>query len=140
MSVQLEGRVDSPRIQPPTGDSERTGRIGEMSPRSRARIAGLFEFLEGTLFTFGQVPVLGRLVVSSDAAATAHNILANESLYRLGFACAVVGVMCHIVWVFLFYDLFKPVNKTISLLAAFIMLVGCAIQGVTCLLYYRFPN
>jgi hypothetical protein len=123
-------------IEPRIGDYQATKRIAAMSPRSLARMGGVFELLEGTIFTFGQVVVLGRLVVSGDAAATAHNILANETLYRLGFAATVIGVMCHIVWVFLFYDLFKPVNRNISLLAVFVMLVGCAIQAIASLLYY----
>src|SRR5579859_1534745 len=124
------------RIEPSIGDPKAIQQTVESSPRYKARIAGVFEFLEGTVFTFGQVVILGKIVVSSDAAATAHNILANETIYRLGFAATVVGVICHIVWVFLFFDLFKPVSRNISILAAFVMLVGCAVQAVTSLLYF----
>jgi Domain of unknown function (DUF4386) len=44
-------------------------------------------------------------------------------------------VAFHIAWAFLFYDLLKPVNRSVSLLAAFVILVGCAVQTVTSLLY-----
>ena len=41
----------------------------------------------------------------------------------------------HIVWTLLFYELFKPVNRSLSLLAAFVGLVVCALQALTALLY-----
>ncbi len=39
-------------------------RIAEASPRFKARVAGVFEMLEGMTSAFGQVFVLGRLIVS----------------------------------------------------------------------------
>ena len=110
-------------------------RIVEVSPRFKARVAGVFEALEGLTSAYGQVVVLGRLVVAGNAAATAANILGHERLFRLGFVSSLLGVVFHIVWVFLFYKLFKPVNKSLSLLAAFVGLVVCAMQALTGLLY-----
>ena len=46
-----------------------------------------------------------------------------------------MGVAFHIVWGFLFYELFKVVNRRLSLLAAFVVLIACAVQAVTTLLY-----
>src|SRR4029077_10479978 len=85
-------------------------RIAEASPRFKARMTGVFEVLEGMTSAFGQVFVLGRLVVSGNAAATAANILGHERLFWLGFVSSLIGVACHIAWTFLFYYLFKPVN------------------------------
>jgi len=48
----------------------------------------------------------------------------------LGFAALLINVAVYIVVTLLFYDLFKPVNRGLSLLAAFFSLVGCAIQAV----------
>src|SRR5712692_5253910 len=110
-------------------------RIVEASPRSLARMAGVSQVLEGTTATFGQVVVLGRLVVFGNAAATAANILGHERLFWLGFASSLIGVAFHIAWALLFYELLKPVNRSLSLLAAFVILVGCAIQALTSLLY-----
>lgn len=110
-------------------------RTAGLSPRAKARIAGVFEALEGIASSQGQVFILGRLVVAGSAAATAANILHHERLFWLGFAVSVAGVAFHIVWVALFYFLFKPVDRTISLLAAFVGIVVCAIQAVTALLY-----
>jgi hypothetical protein len=110
-------------------------RIAEASPRFKARVAGVFEALEGLTSAFGQVFVLGRLVVFSDAAATAANILGHQRLFWLGFASSLLGVAFHIAWTLLFYNLFKPVNRSLSLLAAFVGLVVCAIQALTGLFY-----
>lgn len=112
-----------------------TERMAETSPRFRARMAGVFQLLESLTATFGQVIVLGRLVVSGDAAATAANILGHERLFWLGFASSLVAVVFHIVYAVLFYDLFKPVNRRVSLLALLVLLVASAIQAVTGLLY-----
>src|SRR5215472_7442939 len=109
--------------------------VAEASPRSLARMAGVCQLLEGTTATFGQVTVRGSLVVFGNAAATAANILAHERLFWVGFASSVVGVVFHIAWALLLYDLFKPVNRRVSLFAGFVILVGCAIQALTSVLY-----
>ena len=109
--------------------------ITEASPRLKARMAGVFQLSEALTATFGQVIVLGRLVVTGNAAATAANILGHERLFWLGFASSLIGVAFHIAWALLMYVLLKPVNRSLSLLAAFFILVCCAIQALTSLLY-----
>jgi uncharacterized protein DUF4386 len=96
---------------------------------------GVAEALEGATSAFGQVFVMGRVVVQGDAAATARNILANEGLYRVGFTSSVLGVVFHLAWALLFYYLFRPVNRTLAALATFIILVGCAMQALTAFFY-----
>jgi hypothetical protein len=110
-------------------------RIAEASPRFKARMAGVFQLLEALTAASPGVFVLGRLVVSGNAAATAANILGHERLFWLGFASSLIGVACHIAWALLMYELLKPVNKSLSSLAAFVILVGCAIQALTSLFY-----
>ncbi len=110
-------------------------RIAEASPRFKARIAGVLYLLIIVAAIFAEFFVLGRLVVYGDAAATADNILGHERLFWLGFASSLIGVAFHIAWALLFYELLKPVNRSLSLLSAFVILVGCAIQALTSLLY-----
>jgi hypothetical protein len=110
-------------------------RIAEASPRFLARMAGVCQLLEALTATFGQVIIPGRLIVSGNAAATAANILGHERLVWLGFASSLVGVVFHLAWALLLYDLLKPVNRRVSLFATFVILVGCAIQAVASLLY-----
>jgi uncharacterized protein DUF4386 len=115
--------------------SDMTDPTAEGSPRLNARMAGAFQLLAAVTSAFGQVIVLGRLVIASNVAATAANILGHERLFWLGFASSLIGVTFHIAWALLLYQLFKPVNRSLSLLAAFVILVGCALQALTSLLY-----
>jgi len=98
-------------------------------------MAGVFQFFEGLTSTSGQVIILGRLVVAGSAAATAANILGHERLYWFGFASSIIGVVFHLAWAFLMYELLRPVNKSVSSLAAFVILVGCAVQALAAFLY-----
>src|ERR1700745_2239001 len=107
----------------------------ELSPRAKARLAGVFEALEGLTSAFGQVNVLGSLIVVGNATATAANIVAHETLFRLGFASSLFGVVFHLGWAFLFYQLLRPVSRSVSFCAVLVILVGCAIQAVAALLY-----
>src|SRR5579864_6824528 len=110
-------------------------RIREVSPLFKARMAGVCQLLEAITAASGAVLIPGRLVVAGNAAATAANILGHPRLFWLGFSSSVAGVLFHVAWVLLMYVLLKPVNKSLSLFAAWVILVGCAIQAVTCLLY-----
>jgi len=75
----------------------------------------------GTLLTRG-------IVVTTDAAATANNILAHASLYRAGFAVDFSANLIYIALTALLFGLFRPVNPILALLAAFFSLVGCTVQ------------
>jgi hypothetical protein len=112
-----------------------TDRITEASPRFKARMAGVFQLLEAVTASFPGVFVLGRLVVDGNDAATAANIVGHERLFWLGFASSLIGVACHVAWALLMYELLKPVNKSFSLLAAFLVFVCCAMQALTSLFY-----
>jgi hypothetical protein len=107
----------------------------EWSPKANARLAGVFEALEGFTSTFGQVNVLGKLIVVGSAAATAGNILQHETLFRWGFASSLLAVTFHLGWGFLFYQLFRPVNRSVSFCAVLVILIVCVLQAVTALLY-----
>jgi hypothetical protein len=112
-----------------------TERIAEVSPRFKARMAGVCYLLGSLTSVFGQMVVLSMLVVSGKASATAANILSHESLFRLGFVSSLMTVPFHLVWAVLFYGLFRPVNRIVSTLAGFIMLVACMMWALSSLLY-----
>jgi hypothetical protein len=103
------------------------------SPLLMARAAGLFALLEALTSGFGQVIVPRMLIVPGDAAATAANVLAHSLLFRLSIVAALIGVGCHLAWTVVFYELFKPVNKSLSLFAAFVSLVAIALQAFSSL-------
>jgi len=101
----------------------------EWSPRFQARMAGIIACITTTA-GFAAI-IRSKLVVFGDAAATAHNILAHETLFRLAFTGDVIAVL-YIAYVLFLYNLFKPVSRNLSLLAALFSLVGCAVGAVTC--------
>jgi hypothetical protein len=117
-------------------DARAGDRIPRVSPKRMARVAGLF-YLLTIASAFGEV-VRTRLVVHGDAAATAHNILASETLYRWGFAAGLIGLASYVVVTILLYELLKPVNPRVSLIAAAFSLIGIAAQTVGAL-YYLAP-
>lgn len=102
--------------------------MANASPRGGARIIGavyLLYFVTAILAGFFQ----RGLVISGDAAATTNNILAHEALFRLGLATGLISTACYIAVTALLYELFWSVNSSLSLVAAFFSLVGCAIQA-----------
>jgi len=98
-------------------------------------MAGVSYLLGSLTSVLGQMVVLGMLVVPGSATATAANILSHESLFRLGFVSSLMTVPFHLVWAVLFRDLFRPVNRSVSLLAGFVMLVACTMWALSSLLY-----
>lgn len=72
----------------------------------------------------GEMYLPGRIIVSGDAAATAANIRANSTLFRLTFASYLVEGICDVALLVFFYILLKPVNRNLALLSAFFGVVS----------------
>jgi hypothetical protein len=75
----------------------------------------------GTLLTRG-------ILMPTDAAATANNILTHASLWRAGLAADLVSNLIYVALTALLFGFFKRVNATLALLAAFFSLTGCTVQ------------
>lgn len=110
-------------------------RIAAASPRLKARIAGAFYLLTILTRMFVEIFVRNRLVVSDNAAATATNIMAHESLWRWGFAADIIAFASYIALTALLYELFKPVNRSLSLVAAFFSLAAAVVQAISSLFH-----
>ena len=93
-----------------------TNQITETSPLIYARIAGFLYLLMIPLGIFGILYVPSTLIVSGDAATTAGNILAHESLFRLSILSALIIQLDQILLVLVLYKLLKNVNKIHALL------------------------
>ena len=78
--------------------------------------------------------VRARLIVYDDAATTAQNILSHELLYRLAFAGDALSVL-YVIYILLLYNLFKPVNRSVSRLAAWFGVAGCAVGTLNALFH-----
>jgi hypothetical protein len=110
-------------------------RMPEVSPRFKARIAGTFYLLTILARMFVEIFVRNRLVVSDNAAATGANIMAHESLWWWGFAGDIISFASYIALTALLYELFKPVNRSLSLVAAFFSLAASVIQAMSSLFH-----
>jgi hypothetical protein len=76
--------------------------------------------------------ISGRLIVAGDPAATAANLLSNETLFRLGTASLLVSTAFYVGATLFVYEVLRPVNRSLSLLAAFFSLVACAVGAFSC--------
>jgi hypothetical protein len=57
--------------------------------------------------------------------------LHGPKLAIYGNALNVISIACYVAVTLLFYAMFKPVNKSLSLLAALFSLAGCAVQALS---------
>ncbi len=92
-----------------------------------ARIAGLLYLILAPIGFFGIMYVPSTIVVAGDAATTVSNIMANESLFRLGIVSALITQIIQIFLVLVLYKLLKPVNKNHAVLMAVFILVAVPI-------------
>ncbi len=106
-----------------------------------ARVAGFLYLLVAIFGAFSILYVPSTLIVPGDAATTVNNIMASESLFRLGFVSGLIAQTVQILLVLVLHQLLKPVNKNHALLMVIFALVGIPIamlnllnQSVTLLL------
>jgi len=79
-------------------------------------------------FAMGYVP--GKLIVHGDAGATASNILAHETLFRLGIAAELVGMAGFIFVAHALYGLLKGIHRQHALLMVMLIVVSVPIAFV----------
>ena len=96
----------------------------QRSQRWARTAGGLYLYIIGA-GVFAEV-VRSRLVVPDDAAATAANIAANGTLFRLGFSAELLHLAVDVIVAVLLYMLLRPVSRTVALIAAF-MRLACAV-------------
>ena len=106
-----------------------TNRLAETSPLVYARAAGILFLIILACAAFSMMYVPSSLIVPGDAAATAGNIKASESLFRWGLVGESLLFLSEIVLTVMLYLLLKPVSKTLSLVAAFARLAMTVMQG-----------
>jgi Domain of unknown function (DUF4386) len=77
---------------------------------------------------FAMMYVPSKLIVHGNAAATAKNIAASESLFRLGIAGELIGQAGFIFVVLALYDLLKGVNRWHASLLVTLIVVSIPIR------------
>jgi hypothetical protein len=110
--------------------------LSETSPSTRGRIiAGLYLAVI-VCGVIAQAVIADGLVVRNDAVKTAANIVANTSLYRLAYTIFMIEMVAQVVVSAMFYDLLKPVNRSLARITAIIGITGAGIKTFARLFYY----
>jgi hypothetical protein len=99
------------------------------SLKQTARLAGLFYLLQVLTIGFNLGYVRSTLIVAGDAAATAANITANESLFRMAMASNIISQIFLFFFGLTVFKLFKDFNKTLAtfFLTSLLLSVGIAV-------------
>jgi hypothetical protein len=77
-----------------------------------------------------------RLIVTGDAAATARNIIASQSVVRAAYAIFMIEMACQIATTAVMYELLKPVDGRLARMAAVFGYVGSGIKILSRLFFY----
>jgi len=94
-----------------------------MHPTDKAaRVAGAIYLSMVLTDPFSLIYVPGKLIVRGNAAATAANVLAHETLFNFSILADMIGAVLFVCLVMALYRLLSGVNKTqASLMVAFVL-------------------
>ncbi|HEY2361958.1 MAG TPA: DUF4386 domain-containing protein [Candidatus Angelobacter sp.] len=101
------------------------------SQRKAAKVAGILYLFTILTANFVEFYVRRKLLVPVDALRTASNIAQHEQLFRLGITTDLIMLAASVMLVAALYVVFKPVSRSLALLAVFWWLVECAIAATT---------
>jgi hypothetical protein len=103
------------------------------SSKNTARLAGLLWILVGVTTGISLGYVRSTLIVFADAATTAGNIIASESLFRVGIVSSVLTQIFLLFLGLALFRLFRRTNKTLATTIFASTLVAAAIGVVNSL-------
>lgn len=101
----------------------------ELNKKS-ARLAGVLYLLLAITSIFGLVYVPSKLIVAGDITNTIKNILISQALFRLGIISNLLYLVIFVLLAHAFYNLFKDVNKNISMVMLSLVLVAIPVAFV----------
>ena len=101
-----------------------------------AKVVAILTLLIALVAPFSMIVVPSNILVSGDAAATAANTAGSQGLLRTSLAIDALVFLLEIVLVVALYELLKPVNATLALMAAFARLAMTIVQGFNLLNHF----
>lgn len=105
------------------------------SPRRLALAAGILYLFDWIANSVNLLFLADGQVVSGDPAATLSSIEASPVLFGLGLVVLVAVWSANVGIAVLFYELLRPVNRVLSLVAAAFRVIFVAIAGVSLVAY-----
>lgn len=100
-----------------------------MTPRRAARVAGITMLLTGTV-VFAELYAYPKLVVAGDLDATVANLAAQPGLFVAGLLAYTNTLVGDLILAWALYYLLLPVQRSLSLLAAWFRLAYTVIAFV----------
>ena len=97
------------------------------STRNPGRVAGALYLLLSIPAVFALIYVPNKLIVSGNATATALNIAASESLFRIAIVTELISQALFIFVALALYDLLKGVNQRHAMMMVVLILVSIPI-------------
>ena len=97
------------------------------------RWAGVLYLLVFVFGIFSEVALRAPAIVSGDPEATAANILASNGTFYLSLAADLTMVLSDVALALLLFVIFRPVSKTLAMVAAGFRLTQSAILGLNLL-------
>ena len=104
------------------------------SPRKTARMAGALYLVSAIAAGVPLIYVSGTLAVAGNAAATAGNILASETLFRASMVSELAGAVIFIFMVRALYRLLVGVDKAQASLMVTLVLISVPITFLNVLM------
>jgi hypothetical protein len=105
------------------GENEMTISTIDNSQRTAAKVAGWSGLLTFAIVVFGNFVLLNPLTVPGNAAATAQNIVAHETQFRITVVCFLTYSLGFVVLLSALYVILRPVNPGLALVGALSRLV-----------------
>ena len=102
-------------------------------PKASGRIAGAFYlaiFVAGVIYS-SLIP--NTVLPNNNDAATINHIVLHQTAFWAGYPFLLLVVAFRLIVMLLFYELFKPVNKSISLLAVYFNIAVTTVQAAMCI-------
>ena len=105
------------------GENEMTISTIDNSQRTAAKVAGWSGLLTFAIVVFGNFVLLNPLTVPGNAAATAQNIVAHETQFRITVVCFLTYSLGFVVLLSALYIILRPVNPGLALVGALSRLI-----------------
>ncbi|MBB5868663.1 uncharacterized membrane protein YhaH (DUF805 family) [Allocatelliglobosispora scoriae] len=106
------------------------------SPQRLARIAGFFYLLLAVFGGFAELFARSNVVEPGNAAATADNIVAHATLFRIGFVSDLIGVACFPIVAMLLHRLLRHVSREGARAMLIFVIIATAITGANLLNHF----
>lgn len=107
--------------------------LPKISIRRAAIVSGIAILIMTLAAVVATDLTIGPLVITDNPSVTVDNINTDQILFRIGIFSWLVVLICDLVIAWGLYIFFRPINKYISLVSAWLRLIYAAILGTSIL-------